>query len=104
MSQIVDFHNHLMPAVDDGAQSMEESMSALDAYASCEVRSVITTPHFDGSLTLDPEAAEQRMAELDAAWAALQKEAAKQPVALYRGVELMLDTPEPDLRDRRLRL
>ena len=101
---IVDFHNHLMPGVDDGAQTAQESEEALREFASNGVRTVIVTPHLDASLTLKPSELSARMAELDRAWTVLQPIASRCGVAVERGVELLLDVPEPDLSDERLRL
>ncbi|MBM3908001.1 MAG: hypothetical protein FJ363_07970 [Gemmatimonadetes bacterium] len=101
-----DFHSHLMPGVDDGAADLAESRAAVTAFANDGVRTAITTPHFDGSLTRSAELGGARLAEFDAAFAALTGDAAVQAagVQLLRGVELMLDIPDPDVGDPRLRL
>lgn len=110
MSGIVDFHNHLIPGVDDGAQSPEDSLEALRAMVEHGVTHVITTPHFDASLTLpNPHGKESgasgRLAELDEGWARLQAIAAEVPgIGISRGAEIMLDTPVPDVTDTRLHL
>ena len=106
MNRMIDFHNHLMPAVDDGAQSVADSCAALKAFAAEDVWTVITTPHVDASLTLDAGQLEERLAELDAAWSELEAHAHEHhaDMVLLRGVELMLDTPQPNLEDARLRL
>lgn len=102
----VDFHSHLMPAVDDGSQDPELSLAALRAFAAQGAATCITTPHFDASLTRSPTAFASRMAQLDAAWETLVAAHARTPglPAIARGVEVMLDDPEPDLSDARLRL
>ena len=41
----VDLHNHLLPAIDDGSKSVDESMLMMDIYADLGVEKVITTPH-----------------------------------------------------------
>jgi len=104
---LTDLHSHLMPGVDDGAQSVGESREALSAMYADGVRSIVTTPHLNGSLTLDPVALAARLEELDAGWHALEAVAADAAFAgltVARGVELMLDTPTVDLSDPRLRL
>lgn len=107
---ITDFHNHLMPGVDDGAQEPADSAAALGRFRSEGAAQVITTPHFMGSLTLDPARAEARLAELDAGWEALRAVVAADAermgsaLRVERGVEVMLDVPDPDLTDARLRL
>ncbi len=101
-----DFHSHLIPGVDDGAADLAESRAAVAAMARDGVTTAITTPHFDGSLTLAPFMADERLAQFDGGFAALTADAevAAAGVCLLRGVELMLDVPDPDVSDPRLRL
>jgi tyrosine-protein phosphatase YwqE len=40
-----DLHSHLIPGIDDGSQSMEESLAILRAMADLGYKKVITTPH-----------------------------------------------------------
>lgn len=42
---VVDMHAHILPAVDDGARSLEESCALLERAFSQGVRAVIATPH-----------------------------------------------------------
>jgi protein-tyrosine phosphatase len=95
-----------MPGVDDGAVDLEQSRAALAAMRDAGVVSLVATPHFRGSLTHQPAAFEARLAELDRAWEGLSALAGEEfaGLAVERGVELMLDTPSPDLSDPRLRL
>jgi protein-tyrosine phosphatase len=101
-----DFHSHLIPGVDDGAADLAESRAAVAAFARDGVAAAILTPHFDGSLTLAPDRAAERLARFDEGFAALTADAevAASGVRLMRGVELLLDVPDPDLSDARLRL
>lgn len=102
---MIDLHSHLIPEVDDGASSIREAHAALAAMREQGVHGVVATPHLDGSLTRSPERLEARLAEIDAGWKRLLKAARGQEgLRLERGVELMLDTPRPDLSDPRLRL
>lgn len=41
----VDFHSHLIPAIDDGSKSLEDSMEMLTKFESWGYDKVITTPH-----------------------------------------------------------
>src|SRR6188508_3129518 len=99
------FHNHLIPGVDDGAKDAEFSAGALAAYRREGVMQVITTPHFMGSLTRNEEWLAGRLAELDAGWEVLKgivaadAEKFGSPMRVERGVEVMLDVPEPILTD-----
>ena len=101
---MVDFHNHLVPGVDDGAQTAEEAKVALEIFRSAGVTDVVVTPHVDASLTTQPEKLRKRLSELDAGYRELEPLAAEVGIRVARGVELLLDVPEPDLSDRRLRL
>lgn len=103
---LVDLHNHLIPGVDDGASDIDQSRTALAALQDAGVTSLVATPHLKGSLTLEPEALDARLREIDTGWEKLEALAAAEFPALHlgRGVELMLDTPSPDLSDPRLRL
>lgn len=103
---LTDFHNHLIPGVDDGAQDIAESRAGLQAMFESGVRSLVMTPHLQGSLTRRPEALAERLAELDAGWTRLTDELAGEfpEMRLGRGAEVMLDTPEPDFSDARVRL
>jgi tyrosine-protein phosphatase YwqE len=42
---MVDLHSHFIPAIDDGSQSMEESLTLLRGMADLGYKKVITTPH-----------------------------------------------------------
>jgi protein-tyrosine phosphatase len=102
----VDFHNHVIPGVDDGASNDAEAAAALRAFLAHNTRQIIATPHINGSLTLRPEALEERLREIDAGWERLLAIAQEHAPAMkiQRGAEVMLDTPEPDLSDDRMRL
>lgn len=102
--EMIDFHNHVIPGVDDGAADLEEAAAALRAFAAQGVTALVATPHVNGSQTLDAAVRAARLAELDAAWDALVGAAEDGAPALHRGAEVMLDTPEPELSDPRLRL
>lgn len=41
----VDMHSHLIPAIDDGSQSLEDSMKMIRRFAELGYRKVVTTPH-----------------------------------------------------------
>ena len=103
---IVDLHSHLMPGVDDGAKDLEESRAALLAFREDGVEAAVTTPHLKGSLTQMPDVLERRLDELDRAWQCVSAMVSREfpGFEFHRGVEMMLDTPDPDASDPRLRL
>lgn len=102
----VDFHNHLLPGVDDGATSLDESRAAFAAMRDAGVATVIVTPHFRATMTERPEVLSAALSEIDESFASVQQLLAAEfaEVQLHRGVELMLDSPTVDLSDPRLRL
>jgi protein-tyrosine phosphatase len=101
----VDFHNHLMPAVDDGAQTAEQAAQAIAAFKQDGVSVIVTTPHIDGSLTARPDLLAAQLAKLDRAFETLQACAQSEGgVRVERGAEVLVDAPEVDVSDARLRL
>ncbi len=46
MMEVVDFHCHLLPKVDDGSKSLEESLEMLRLSGEQGIRLVVATPHF----------------------------------------------------------
>ena len=42
----IDFHTHILPQVDDGSQSVEESLQMISALKASGVTCIALTPHF----------------------------------------------------------
>ena len=42
---LVDFHNHLLPGIDDGSKSIEQSLEMLKIYNDLGIEKVIASPH-----------------------------------------------------------
>ena len=42
---MVDFHNHILPGIDDGSKSIAQSLKMLDIYQDLGVEAVIASPH-----------------------------------------------------------
>lgn len=105
-STLVDIHSHLVPGVDDGARSVEAVVESVERMTRGGIRRLITTPHIRGSLTLDPRRLEARLSEVSAAFdeAAAALENAHPEVEYRRGHEILLDVPEVDLSDPRIRM
>ncbi|MEZ4414118.1 MAG: CpsB/CapC family capsule biosynthesis tyrosine phosphatase [Gemmatimonadota bacterium] len=102
----VDLHNHLIPGVDDGARSLEDSRVGIRRLRQAGVTAIITTPHLAGSVTLDPDRFEDLMDRVDAAWAELSRMASDEfpALRLERGHEVALDDPDTRFDDPRVRL
>ena len=46
MRSVVDFHSHILPEIDDGSASVEESIAMLQMEYEQGIKHVIATPHF----------------------------------------------------------
>ena len=46
MQMVTDFHSHILPGIDDGSRSVEESIAMLRIEAEQGIRHVVATPHF----------------------------------------------------------
>ncbi|HJP61631.1 MAG TPA: CpsB/CapC family capsule biosynthesis tyrosine phosphatase [Gemmatimonadaceae bacterium] len=102
----VDFHNHMIPGVDDGSQTVEQSLGSLQEMWDQGIEAVITTPHFRASNLNASADFSGRMQEIDTAWVQLADAArtALPDMRLSRGVELALDEPIAAMPDKRARL
>ena len=48
---LIDFHTHLLPAIDDGSQSVAESLDMLETLRTQNVGCAVATPHFYSNRT-----------------------------------------------------
>jgi len=103
---LTDLHNHLVPGVDDGSRTLEDAREGLARLQASGLRQVVTTPHLDGSLTRSAGLLAERFEEVDRAWNTLKAlvDLEFPEMEIQRGHEVMLDVPDPDLSDPRLRL
>ncbi|HEU4557070.1 MAG TPA: CpsB/CapC family capsule biosynthesis tyrosine phosphatase [Longimicrobium sp.] len=102
---MIDFHNHLLAGVDDGAATVDETRAGMAAMVAQGVRCIVVTPHFSASTGARPDDVAAFLARLEPAWEQARAVAAEFPgLRLERGVEAALDTPGPDFADPRLRL
>lgn len=81
---LTDWHCHILPGVDDGFRTMEDSLKALSFYADIGITEVWLTPHVMEDIPNTPEKLQARFEELKAAY--------KGPVRLNLAAENMLDT------------
>lgn len=99
---MIDIHSHLIPRIDDGARSVDQTLSVLRQFAADGVHDVVLTPHLRASeLNIDPEDALERRT---AFYEPLRARAPDVP-RLHLGFEIMLDQPLPRAAtDRRFSL
>ena len=57
---IIDFHSHILPGIDDGSQSVEESLQILELMKNQGIEAVVATPHFYASEDYPKEFLERR--------------------------------------------
>lgn len=102
----VDIHSHLVPGVDDGARDVTAVLGAVERFTRLSIRRIVTTPHIDGSLTLDPERLEERLSTVSAAWDRAAEAIGEHfpEVEFHRGHEVLLDVPNVDFSDPRIRM
>lgn len=80
---LTDWHCHLLPGVDDGVKTMEESLSLLSFYEQLGIREVWLTPHVMEDIPNTTEELKTRYEELKTAY--------KGPLVLHLASENMLD-------------
>ena len=105
-TSLVDIHSHLVPGVDDGARHVPGVLNAIERMTHVGIRRLITTPHIDASLALTPDRLEERLEEVTQAWETARDAIREEfpEVEYRRGHEVLIDVPEPDLSDPRIRL
>jgi len=103
---LADLHNHLVPGVDDGARTLDDTLDSVRRMAQEGIRKILTTPHLDGSLTLDRAFLDERLSEVSTAFERAAAAVAERfpEVEFRRGHEVMLDVPDVRFDDPRTRL
>jgi protein-tyrosine phosphatase len=91
---VIDLHSHLLPGVDDGSRTVEQSVKVLQEMAARGITDVCLTPHLRANQAADgpPPRHDDAFNGLHAAAPALPR--------LHRGAEVMLDRPLPLGSDR----
>lgn len=100
---MIDLHCHLLPNIDDGSDSLEQSVAVLRNFAGAGVTDVVLTPHLSASAM--SAVGETAVARRDQAFEGLRRVAPGSP-RLTLGFEILLDQPMPTLTlgDRRFSL
>jgi len=82
---MIDFHSHVLPGLDDGAQSVEEAILLLLSQKEQGVHMVIATPHYTGRTTVE-EFLNRRRQSLER----LQKELPEEALRIVPAAEVGL--------------
>jgi len=65
---LVDIHTHVLPGLDDGPRTMDDSLRMCELYVAQGVTTIVATPHLcDPRFGVAPEAVRRGVAELSAA-------------------------------------
>ncbi len=81
---MIDFHSHILPGIDDGSQSVAESLEMLQALWDQGVEIVVATPHFYAN----HHSVEEFLSRRAAALAALKKELPADAPRILCGAEV----------------
>ena len=84
LERFTDWHCHLLPGVDDGVQTMEESLQILSLYEELGISEVWLTPHIMEDMPNRTEDLKEQFAELNATY--------QGKIILHLAAEHMLDT------------
>lgn len=91
LTGMTDWHSHILPGVDDGLESIGDSLRALREYEALGIREVWLTPHVMEDVPNTTEGLRERFGELCRAYSG--------PVELHLAAEYMMDS----LLEERLR-
>lgn len=84
LNGLTDRHSHILPGVDDGVRTVEESLEVLAYMESLGIKELWCTPHVMDDLQTPTETLKDRFHTL--------KEAYEGPITLHLAAEYMLDT------------
>jgi len=82
---VIDIHSHILPGLDDGSQTLEQSVEMLRLAGAAGTTDIVASPHANHQFTFDPDVVEAKIAEVQAA--------AGDEVLIHYGCDFQL-TPE----------
>ena len=107
MCTVIDFHSHILPGIDDGSASLEESVAMLQMEAEQGITHVMATPHFyaqndepDRFLSRRAQA-EARLREEMAKYSGLPEFGVGAEVSFFRGMSESEYLPQLSIRGKR---
>lgn len=92
---MIDIHTHILPCIDDGSQSVEETLKMLDVMVKSGVKKVVATPHYYPELM----SVEDFLVQRQEAYKKIEK-LKPEGIEIVLGAEVMLgyDLHKEDLR------
>ena len=82
---MIDFHSHILPGIDDGSSSVEESLLMLEKLCSQQVDTVVATSHFYATRRSPAEYLNRR----EQAWSQLKKHLPQDAPKILLGAEVL---------------
>jgi protein-tyrosine phosphatase len=61
---LIDIHSHILPGLDDGSQSLEQSIMMLEAAVQSGTTDIVATPHANDTFPFCPDLVQKRLTEL----------------------------------------
>jgi protein-tyrosine phosphatase len=80
---LVDIHSHILPGLDDGAQTLDETLQMLQLAADSGTTDIVATPHANSAYAYDEQVAERLVAEVSEAVGSL--------IRIHRGCDFHLN-------------
>ena len=84
---MIDFHTHILPDIDDGSSSVEESVRLVELLAEQGVNKIVLTPHFYAYRSSIERFSEKRSAALKTLTSALKEKQLN--IDIYIGCEVL---------------
>ncbi len=80
---LVDIHSHILPGLDDGARTMDETLAMLKIAAENGTTDIVATPHANSSYAYSEQVAADLVAQVN--------EAADGSIRVHRGCDFHLN-------------
>jgi protein-tyrosine phosphatase len=82
---MIDIHSHILWGIDDGPDTLDESLAMLNIAAAAGTTDIVATPHASSAYKFDPETVRSRIDEL--------REYHKGPPSVHFGCDFHLSAP-----------
>lgn len=89
---MIDIHSHILPGIDDGALSMEDSVEMAKIACKCGISQIVATPHYNGAYFATRN-------EIDKVYEQLCDELEYEniPIKLLKSMEILASDDLPEL-------